>query len=93
MSFTVFVPGPLRDLAGGAAQVAVAGAPRNAGEALGLLFAIHPGLRDRVVDETGELRMHVNVFVGDESVRHLQGLATPVGAAAEIFILPALSGG
>jgi molybdopterin synthase sulfur carrier subunit len=93
MAFTVYVPGPLRDLSGGAAKIAVDGDARTVGEALALLFAAHPGLRDRVVDETGDVRMHVNVFVGEESIRHLQGLATPVAESAEVFILPALSGG
>jgi molybdopterin synthase sulfur carrier subunit len=93
MAFTVHVPGPLRDLSAGKARVALEGSPRTAGEALALLFAAHPGLKDRVVDETGELRPHVNVFVGEESIRHLGGMATGVGESAEIFILPALSGG
>ena len=47
----------------------------------------------RVLTELGEVRQHVNVFVDGESIRDLGGLATPVGGNAEIFILPALSGG
>jgi molybdopterin converting factor small subunit len=48
---------------------------------------------DRVLDERGELRPHVNVFVGDESVRFLGGLAAPLAARSTITIVPAVSGG
>jgi hypothetical protein len=56
---------------------------------------VHPGLRDRVTNERGALRPHVNVFVGDEAVRFLGGLAAPLPMAAsvEISIVPAVSGG
>ena len=93
MSVTVVLPGPLREHAGGAAEVVLpAGAPTVAA-ALTALFARHPGLRDRVVGETGQLRQHVNLFVGSEDVRFTGGLATPLAAGAEITILPAVSGG
>ena len=63
------------------------------GEALRALAAVHPGLRDRVMNERGELRPHVNVFVGRESIRFSGGLQTPLPEGAEVFILPAVSGG
>ena len=63
------------------------------GEALAALWAVYPGVRDRVVDERGEVRQHVNVFVGDESIRFTGGLGTAVGDGAEIWIVPAVSGG
>ena len=53
----------------------------------------HPGLRDRVLDEQGELRRHVNIFIDGENVRFAGGLAAPVGAESEMWIHPALSGG
>jgi molybdopterin converting factor small subunit len=62
-------------------------------ETLETLFALHPALRDRVLDEGGSVRRHVNVFVASESIRHTGGLATPVGEGAEVFIMPAVSGG
>jgi sulfur-carrier protein len=52
-----------------------------------------PGLRDRVLNEQGELRRHVNIFIDGENARSLGGLSTPVGADSEIWIHPALSGG
>lgn len=61
--------------------------------ALAALFALHPGLRDRIQNERGEVRPHVNVFVASENVRDLRGLETPLGEGAEIHILPAVSGG
>jgi L-asparaginase len=90
---TVFVPAALRGFTGGRAEVALGGAPATVGAALELLFAAHPGLRDRVVDETGAVRPHVNVFVGPESIRFLGGLAAPLPADGELAILPAVSGG
>jgi molybdopterin converting factor small subunit len=50
-------------------------------------------VRDRVITELGEVRPHVNIFVDGESIRDTGGLAAPVRDGAEIFILPAVSGG
>lgn len=52
-----------------------------------------PGLRARLVDETGHLRRFVNVYVGDEDVRFLDGLATEVPEGAYVSIIPAVAGG
>ena len=93
MSVTVALAGSLREHAGGAAEVRLEGVPRTVGEALAALFVAHPALRDRVAGETGQVRRHVNVFVGSESIRHTGGLDTPVPDGAEITILPAVSGG
>jgi sulfur-carrier protein len=53
----------------------------------------HPGLRDRVLDEQGELRRHVNIFIDGENARFLGGLSALVGADSEMWIHPSLSGG
>lgn len=53
----------------------------------------HPGLASYIVDETGRLRRHVNVFVGDEPIADRQALTDPVGEDSRVFILQALSGG
>ena len=53
----------------------------------------HPGLRDRVLDEQGELRRHVNIFIDGENARFLGGLSALVGADSEVWIHPSLSGG
>lgn len=90
---TVHLPAPLRAFAGGQGWVTVdAGAPTVAG-ALEALAAACPGVRDRVLTEQGEIRPHVNVFVGTESIRFTGGLATPVGDGTELAIYPAVSGG
>jgi sulfur-carrier protein len=52
-----------------------------------------PGLRDRVLNEQGELRRHVNIFIDGEDARFLGGLSAPTGADSEMWIHPALSGG
>jgi molybdopterin converting factor small subunit len=71
----------------------VAGGPLSLGDALAALGKAAPGVRDRVLTERGEVRPHVNLFVGTESCRWTGGLATPIADGAEITILPAISGG
>jgi len=93
MSVVFVIPGPLRELAGNRGEVRVDGAAGSVSTALSLLWARCPAVRDRVVTELGEVRPHVNVFVDGESIREAGGLATPVRDGAEIYILPAISGG
>ncbi len=93
MSVTFYIPAFLRAFTGGRSRVEVAGRPGTVGDALEALWARHPGVRDRIVTEQGEVRLHVNVFVGAESIRHTGGLATPVPEGSEISIVPAVSGG
>ena len=85
------VPAQLRTLTGGAGEVEVEGT--SVGEVLKALDAAHPGFGDRLFDGAGELRRFVNVFLADEDVRFLQGLATPVAEGATVSIVPAVAGG
>ena len=88
------IPGPLREFTANRSNVRVeveAGA--NLLQVLQALFVEYPGLRDRVLTETGETRQHVNIFVANENVRYTGGLATAVPAEAEVSIVPAISGG
>ncbi|HYM80957.1 MAG TPA: MoaD/ThiS family protein [Candidatus Limnocylindria bacterium] len=87
------VPGYLRPFTGGASRVELDGSPATVGAALEALWKLHPGVRDRVVTEQGQVRLHVNVFVGDESIRFTGGLDTAVPEGGEISIVPAVSGG
>jgi len=87
------IPGPLLALTGGRAVVEAEAAAATVEEALAQLWRLHPGLRDRVLTEQGQVRPHVNVFVGADNIRDTGGLATPVGERAEIAIIPAVSGG
>ena len=93
MSVTVHIPGPLRGFSQGRGEVQLSGSPTTLRDALELLWAAYPGLRDRILNEEGQLRAHINIFVGDESIRYTGGLATPVPASAQISIIPAISGG
>ena len=93
MSVTVHIPGPLRAYTGGHSEILVPGSFSTLRDALAALWQMHPGLRDRILTEEGHLREHVNLFVGNESVRYTGGLATPLFASAEISIIPAISGG
>jgi molybdopterin synthase sulfur carrier subunit len=91
----VRIPTALRRFSEGSARVTVETDDRGCTLA-GLLHTLagaHPGVVDRVLDEQGELRRHVNVFVGVEDVRHLGGLDAPVAAGSEVTIVPAVSGG
>jgi len=88
---TVRIPTQLRQLAGGASDVAVEGA--TVAEALKALDAAHPGFAERLYDEGGGLRRFVNVFVADEDIRFLQGLETPVSDGQTVSIVPAVAGG
>ena len=88
------IPGALREFTGNQSAVQVeveAGA--NLLQVLQALFVEYPGLRDRVLTETGETRRHVNIFVANEDVRYTGGLATAIPAGAEVSIVPAITGG
>jgi molybdopterin converting factor small subunit len=91
MPVTVRIPTTLRPLAGGRSTVEVEGS--TVGEVLKSLDAAHEGFADRLLDEQGNLRRFVNVFVADDDVRYLQGLDTPVPDGATVAILPAVAGG
>ena len=87
------VTGFLTDFTGGQGQISVDGQASNVGEALNSLWQQHLGLRDRVVNERGELRPHVNIFVNDENVRRKEMLSTALPENCEITILPSVIGG
>lgn len=93
MALVFRIPGYLREFTEGRGSVEIPSGATDLGQALERLWAIHPGVRDRVVTEQGELRPHVNLFLGTESVRHTGGLRTPVPESGEIWIVPAVSGG
>ena len=91
MSATVRVPTQLRTLTGGAPEVQVEGA--TVGQVLDSLEQAHPGFRQRLLDESGQLRRFVNVFVADEDVRFLSGLDAQVTDGQTVSIVPAVAGG
>ncbi|MFZ4519049.1 MAG: ubiquitin-like small modifier protein 1 [Microthrixaceae bacterium] len=88
---TIRIPTTLRTLTGGSSEVQVEGA--TVAEALDALEAAHPGFRERLFDDEGNLRRFVNVFVADDDVRYLDGVGTAVPDGGEISIIPAVAGG
>lgn len=87
----VRVPTPLRKLTDGQAVVTVDGDDLRT--VVANLDAAHPGLGERLLDDDGELRRFVNVFVRDEDVRFQSGLDTKVGQQDTVSIVPAVAGG
>lgn len=90
---TFNVAGFLTDFTGGRGQIVIDGPAGTVGEALGSLWQQHLGLRDRVLNEQGVLRPHVNIFVNDENVRRKEMLDTRLPEKCEITILPSVTGG
>ena len=91
MPVTVRIPTQLRNLSGGASEVAVEG--DTVAAALAALDTAHPGFGERLHDETGNLRRFVNVFVADEDIRFLDGVKTPLKDGAVVSIVTAVAGG
>jgi molybdopterin synthase sulfur carrier subunit len=87
------IPGALREFTAGQSRVVIEQSSATLVDALAALWTLYPGVRDRVADEQGRLRQHINIFIGDESVRYTGGLASPVSEGSEISIVPAVSGG
>jgi|SRR5215831_2296116 len=90
---TIHIPGPLREFCAGKSEIAIEGSPATLADVLSALWIIFPGLRDRVETETGEIRQHINIFIGEEDIRFTGGLASPVPDGAEISIVPSITGG
>ena len=91
MAVTVPIPTTLRPLSGGVSTVQVAAGPLL--DVIAELDAAHPGFQDRLLDEEGNLRRFVNVFVDDDDVRYLDGLKTDVPDGQTVSIIPAVAGG
>ena len=91
---TVFVPTPLRRLTNGQSKVNIPSADAgDVGALIRTLDANFPGVAEKVLDGNGEIKRFINVFVNDDEVRSLQGLATPVSEEDRISIVPAMAGG
>ncbi len=87
----VRIPTPLRPLTKGQGEVqAQAGSVL---EMIDTLNSAHPGIKDRLCDETGELRRFVNIYVNEEDIRFLKGKETSLKDGDEVSIVPAIAGG
>ena len=93
MSILFVISGALRQFAGSRSDVCIDGAAGPLAGALAMLWQECPAVRDRVLTERGQVRPHINIFVDGEDTRYTGGLATPVRDGAEVFLVPAVSGG
>jgi sulfur-carrier protein len=91
MSVSVRIPTILRTYTGGESEVTADGA--TLGEVLDDLDASYAGIRGRILDESGQLRRFVNVYVGNDDVRFLDHLATATPDGTQISVIPAVAGG
>ena len=91
MPVTVRIPSVLRNLTAGQETVAVQAA--SVDQMLAALDAAHPGVKARLCDDAGKLRKFVNVFVGEEDIRFLDGPATVLKDGDTVDIVPAIAGG
>jgi len=91
MAVTIVIPTALRQFAGGNSEIEVQGA--TAGDALLELTSTHSGLRKHLYNEQDKLRNFINVYVGDEDIRHLDGPDTQVKDGETIMIVPSIAGG
>ena len=92
MPITIRIPTPLRKLTN-EQDVIIASESGTLAQLIDALERDFPGLKERLCDETGELRRFVNVYLNGEDVRFLSGLATNIAAGAEVSIVPAVAGG
>jgi molybdopterin synthase sulfur carrier subunit len=91
MSVMVRIPGPLRKITNGADKVEMEGESLSA--LIGALEDEYPGMKERLLDDNGELRYFVNLYLNNEDVRFLEGLNTAIKSGDEISIVPAVAGG
>ena len=91
MSVLVRIPTPLRRMTNGQAKVEIDA--NNVGDMVEQLDSSYPGFKARLVDENGDLRYFVNIYLNGEDVRFLQGLDTATKSGDEVSIVPAVAGG
>ncbi|UCE64785.1 MAG: MoaD/ThiS family protein [Nitrospirota bacterium] len=87
----VRVPTPLRPMTGGKSEVEMEGG--TVAQLIENLGAAHPGLKERLYDEKGEVRRFINIYVNEEDIRFLTGTDTPLKDGDEVSIIPAIAGG
>jgi sulfur-carrier protein len=85
------IPNPMRSYVNGQSEVPVNG--RNVAEAMESLLAQFPALRPHLTNTKGELRPFINLFLGENNIRELQGLETLLGEDDQLILIPAIAGG
>ena len=91
MSATVKIPTPLRKLTNNETSVDAAG--MTVGQIVESLESAYPGMRERLIDENGDLRHFVNIYLNGEDIRYIDGLKSSVSDNDELSIVPAVAGG
>ena len=91
--FKIFLSGHLKEFSGGQTEFVLNADPATVGEAMSSLWSEQAALRDRILNEQGEIRQHVNIFYDGRDVRRLNGLQTPIDPNSELHIFNAVSGG
>ena len=87
----VRIPTPLRPMTGGKNEVEIAG--KSVAEIIENLSSAHPGIKERICDDQGEVRRFINIYVIEEDIRFLTGKETPLKDGDEMSIIPAIAGG
>src|SRR5207245_11627395 len=90
---TIHILVVLREFTAGRSKFEIKDSPATLADALSALLILYPGVRDRISTEQGQIREHINIFVGDEDVRYTGGLMSPILAGFQISIVPVLRGG
>ena len=91
MSVIVRIPTPLQNLTNGEKEVNIASGQLK--QIIETLEKDYPGIKERIVDDEGELRRFVNIYIDEEDVRFLKGMDTKVSEGSEVSIIPAVAGG
>ena len=87
----VRIPTPLRPMTNGKGEIEIEGA--SISQMIENLGTVHPGLKERLYDEKGEVRRFINIYVNEEDIRFLTGKDTPLKDGDEVSIIPAIAGG
>jgi molybdopterin synthase sulfur carrier subunit len=87
----VRIPTPLRPMTGGKNEVEIDG--NTIAEIIDNLGTAHPGIKERLYDEEGEVRRFINIYVNEEDIRFLTGKDTPLKDGDQVSIIPAIAGG
>jgi molybdopterin converting factor small subunit len=88
---TLRIPTPLRAYTGGQSEVTVSGS--NVAEALNDLTTQYPSLKPHLFNEESHLRPFVNLFLGQNNIKDLQGMATPIREGDKLILIPSIAGG
>ena len=91
MAVTVSIPTPLRKLTNNESEVSIEAG--SVGDLVDALDAAYSGIAEKLLDEKGDIRRYVNVFVNDEDIRFLDGKGTTLKDGDNISIVPAIAGG